>query len=161
MPPYGGFWRRVFAYFLDSLILTIVGGIIAGALFGSAAGLVALVEDRERNPLLAGTFMTAQAASLLLNWLYFAGLESSSLQGTLGKKAMGMIVTDLDGRRISFARATGRYFAKYLSALILLLGFVMVAFSSRKQGLHDKLAGTLVYRADSSRALDTSADVFA
>lgn len=96
----------------------------------------------------------------MINWLYFALLESSSMQGTLGKKALGMIVTDLDGNRIGFGRATGRYFAKFLSAIILLIGFVMVAFTQRKQGLHDIIASTLVYKASSSAELDTSAKVF-
>ena len=82
------------------------------------------------------------------------------MQGTLGKKALGMIVTDLDGGRIGFGRATGRYFAKILSALILGIGFIMVAFTQRKQGLHDLIASTLVYKAGSSAELDTSARVF-
>jgi uncharacterized RDD family membrane protein YckC len=60
--------------------------------------------------------------------------------------ALGIIVTDLEGRRIGFGRATGRYFAKILSALILGIGFLMVAFTQRKQGLHDMIAGTLVVR---------------
>ena len=95
-----------------------------------------------------------------INWLYFALLESSSMQGTLGKKALGMIVTDLSGNRIGFGRATGRYFGKILSAIILGIGFIMVAFTERKQGLHDLLANTLVYKASSSTDLNTSAAVF-
>ena len=59
---------------------------------------------------------------------------------------MGIIVTDLEGRRIGFGKATGRHFAKILSALILGIGFLMVAFTQRKQGLHDILAGTLVVK---------------
>ena len=60
--------------------------------------------------------------------------------------ALGMKVTDLAGNRISFLRATGRYFAKIISALILFIGFIMVAFTEKKQGLHDMIAGTLVVR---------------
>ena len=77
-------------------------------------------------------------------WLYFALMESSTRQATLGKMALDMKVTDDEGNRISFGRATGRYFAKILSALILLIGFIMVAFTDRKRGLHDMIAGTLV-----------------
>jgi uncharacterized RDD family membrane protein YckC len=73
-------------------------------------------------------------------------MESSSYQATLGKMIFGMKVTDLYGNRISFARATGRHFAKILSGMILGIGFIMVAFTERKQGLHDLLAGTLVRR---------------
>jgi uncharacterized RDD family membrane protein YckC len=114
----------------------------------------------ESTTALTGAMLGVQGLSFVLNWLYFAVLESSSMQGTLGKKALGMIVTDLDGAPIGFGRATGRYFAKILSALIMMIGFVMVAFTARKQGLHDLIAGTLVHKAGSSTELDTSAKVF-
>jgi len=80
------------------------------------------------------------------SWLYEAFLESSSYQATLGKMIFGMKVTDLNGDRISFERATGRHFAKWLSGVILCIGYIMVGFTERKQGLHDLLAGTLVRR---------------
>jgi uncharacterized RDD family membrane protein YckC len=81
-----------------------------------------------------------------LNRLYYALLESSTWQGTLGKRALGLEVTDLEGRRISFGRATGRFFAKIISALILWIGFIMAGFTEKKQALHDMIAGTLVIR---------------
>jgi uncharacterized RDD family membrane protein YckC len=84
----------------------------------------------------------------VVSWLYSALMERSSKQATLGKMALGIRVTDLDGNRIGFGKATGRYFAKILSALILGIGFLMVAFTQRKQGLHDMLAGTLVMRGE-------------
>ena len=80
------------------------------------------------------------------SWLYEAFMESSSYQATLGKMIFGMKVTDLNGNRISFERATGRHFAKWLSTMILGIGYIMVGFTERKQGLHDLLAGTLVRR---------------
>jgi len=73
-------------------------------------------------------------------------LESSARQATLGKMAVGIVVTDERGARISFGRATGRFFAKFLSMLILYVGYLMAAFTEKKQGLHDVLAGTLVVR---------------
>ena len=82
--------------------------------------------------------------SIVLSWLYSALLESSARGATLGKMVMGARVTDLSGGRISFGRATGRYFAKIISGMILAIGFIMVAFTARKQGLHDMIAGTLV-----------------
>ena len=85
-------------------------------------------------------------ATLFGSWLYEAFMESSSYQATLGKMIFGMRVTDLNGNRISFERATGRHFAKWLSGLALGIGYIMVAFTERKQGLHDLLAGTLVRR---------------
>ncbi len=160
MAQHGGFWRRVLAYVIDTIILTLVGGIISSLFLGSAAGLTSLTPSADQTTLLTGAMIGVQSISFVINWLYFAILESSSMQGTLGKKALGMIVTDLDGQRIGFGRATGRYFAKFLSAIILLIGFIMVAFTERKQGLHDLIAGMLVYKAGSSSEMNTSAAVF-
>ena len=77
-------------------------------------------------------------------WLYFAILESSELQATVGKRFLNLKVTDLSGEKISFGKATGRHFGKIISFVILLIGFLMVIWDKKKQGLHDKMAGTLV-----------------
>jgi uncharacterized RDD family membrane protein YckC len=92
------------------------------------------------------TGVTWIAVGLLvpIAWLYSALLESSARQATLGKGAMGISVTDLEGKRISFGKATARYLGKLVSALPLLLGFIVAAFSAKKQALHDILVGTLV-----------------
>jgi uncharacterized RDD family membrane protein YckC len=95
---------------------------------------------------LMGAFIRLAFIRTVLNWLYYALLESSTWQATLGKKALGLEVTDVEGRRISFGRATGRFFAKIISALILFIGFIMAGFTERKQALHDMIAGTLVIR---------------
>jgi uncharacterized RDD family membrane protein YckC len=79
-------------------------------------------------------------------WLYAAWYESSAAQATIGKRWMGLKVVDEQGERISFLRATGRYAAKYVSALPCFLGFIMAIFSSRGRALHDRLAGTRVVR---------------
>jgi uncharacterized RDD family membrane protein YckC len=79
-------------------------------------------------------------------WVYWAVLESSPWRATLGKKLFGIEVTDLNGRRISFARATGRHFAKNISLLMLGIGFLMAGFTEKKQACHDILAGCLVLR---------------
>jgi uncharacterized RDD family membrane protein YckC len=71
-------------------------------------------------------------------------MESSPLQATIGKLAVGLRVTDLQGQRISFGRATGRFFAKWLSGAILLIGYLMAGFTEKKQALHDRIAGCLV-----------------
>ena len=80
-------------------------------------------------------------------WLYAAGLEASRSQATIGKRWMGLKVTDAQGERLSFLRASGRYAAKYLSALPCFLGFMVALFSLRGLALHDRLAGTRVVRA--------------
>ena len=79
-------------------------------------------------------------------WLYYALMESSPKRGSIGKLMVGICVVDMRGDRISFGRATGRFFAKYLSALPLYMGFLAIGWSDRKQGYHDMIAGTLVLR---------------
>ena len=85
-------------------------------------------------------------AGLMVSWLYSALMESSATQGTLGKMALGIIVTDMNGDRITFGKATGRFFGKIISSLILCIGFLMIAFTDRKRGLHDMIASTLVVK---------------
>jgi uncharacterized RDD family membrane protein YckC len=137
--PYGGFWRRVIAWGIDGLVIGAVLAAVEGVLlaFLRAAG-------GGTGP--AGVTAAWALAGVIAVWLYYALMESSSLQATVGKLALGMRVTDLNGRRISFERATGRFFAKILSVLTLGIGYLMVAFTPRKRALHDYVAGTLVYR---------------
>lgn len=132
---YAGFWKRFAAALVDGLV---IGGV--GFAVGMAIGLgFAFTGGSE-----AGLEIASNLIGVILGWLYAAWFESSPSMGTLGKQAMGIQVTDLDGNRISFARATGRHFGKILSALPLFIGYLMVAFTERKQGLHDILAGCLV-----------------
>jgi uncharacterized RDD family membrane protein YckC len=88
----------------------------------------------------------AYLVSLVISWLYYALQESGSNQATIGKKAMGLVVTTTNGERISFGQATGRHFGKYISALILFIGYLMVLWDDKKQSLHDKMADTLVIK---------------
>ena len=84
---------------------------------------------------------------LLVWWIYFAVLHSSTWQASLGKRLLGIKVVDENMNRISFGRATGRYFAEIISALILGIGYLMVGWTKKKQGLHDIIAGTYVTKA--------------
>lgn len=139
---YAGFWRRVVASIIDSIITAIAFVIIGAGLALSAGESVSRTlagEDGFNAP-----YAVLNIFSLVGGWLYSALMESSAKQATLGKMALSICVTDMDGRRISFGRATGRYFAKILSAIILLIGYIMAAFTARKQGLHDMIASTLV-----------------
>jgi uncharacterized RDD family membrane protein YckC len=146
--PYGGFWIRVVASILDSIILSAVY-VPVGLIFLVPSIRVVHDHDWEQGPPveLMGTIFMLVALFLASTWLYEALLTSSSWQGTIGKHMLSLKVTDLEGRRISFARATGRFFGKFLSRMIMHIGFIMVAFTERKQGLHDLLAGTLVKKA--------------
>jgi uncharacterized RDD family membrane protein YckC len=121
---YAGFWIRVAAVFVDSLVLGIPYFLLTRT-FGRYG----------------------EAAAVLAAWLYFPLMESSASQGTIGKIAFSLTVTDTSFRRISLKRAVGRQFAKILSTLTLDLGYVMVGLTSQKRGLHDFVAGTLVLRA--------------
>jgi uncharacterized RDD family membrane protein YckC len=134
---YGGFWRRFVAYFIDVIIVYIVS-IVVGFLVGMVLGFARVNSD-----------IITFAGGILgfaIGILYWAVQESSQAQATLGKRALGMRVTDLNGQRISFGRALGRTFAKWISGLIFCIGYIMAGFTERKQALHDMIAGTLVVR---------------
>jgi uncharacterized RDD family membrane protein YckC len=143
---YGGFWIRVVAAIIDTILLRILVSPVH-LFFGGLgmAGMLGGLHHPRGLAILGGG--TTVIATVFASWLYEAFMESSSYQATLGKMIFGMKVTDLGGNRISFERATGRHFAKWISGLILGIGYIMVAFSERKQGLHDLLAGTLVLRS--------------
>lgn len=160
MEAYGGFWRRVLAYIIDTILLNIAVSMVAGFLGLGVGASMAMLNPEQVNGMYSGAFVLSSLLSLVASWLYFALMESSKLQATVGKLAVGVIVTDLNGNRISFLRATGRYFAKILSGLILLIGYIMVAFTERKQGLHDMLAGTLVWKTRDPRTVVSHEDVF-
>jgi uncharacterized RDD family membrane protein YckC len=140
---YGGFWLRVVAYILDAILLNIVFGIF-GMIFGITIipANFATMDTHD-----AMTSMgTLQLVSLVVTWLYFALMESSARGATVGKMAVGLRVVTEQGNRLSFLNATGRFFAKLISAIILCIGFLMVAFTDRKRGLHDMIASTLVVK---------------
>ena len=164
---HAGFWKRVGAYILDAIILYIPQLIIQKA-FGvdaaqeqlkqaaaNAGGNMQLVLAAQEH--FYAAMWPAMLLSIVIGWLYFAICESSAWQATLGKMALGIRVTDLEGRRISFPRALGRYPAKFLSGLILGIGFLMVAWTQRKQGLHDMIVGTLVLNGRASEFKDDNA----
>ena len=150
---YAGFWLRFIALIIDFIVIYFVRGLILLP-FGIGMGLHGwhgMMHGRQPQDLsevmpMLGLAIRIAMISMLIQWLYFSLTESSSWQATLGKKALGLTVTDLEGRRISFGRATGRYFAKYLSTLILFIGWLMAGFTEKKQALHDMIAGTLVLR---------------
>jgi len=138
-PVYAGFWLRFAAYLIDTIIL----GLVFVPL-GASLGIVLAASGSMDSDLMPGVNGLLNAGSILAGWLYSSLLESSSWQGTVGKKLVGLRVTDLNGNRISFGKATGRYFGKILSGMICLIGFIMAAFTEKRQALHDQLAGTLV-----------------
>jgi uncharacterized RDD family membrane protein YckC len=141
---YAGFWLRAAAFGADLLLF---GLIFFSLVLGPLMERGAIPKD---NP----WFFTEKSRQILAiqllfdlaYWLYFASFESSRWQATPGKRLLRLVVTDLKGHRISFARASGRFFAKFISQLLLFFGFVMAGFTPRKQALHDLMAGCLVLR---------------
>jgi len=143
---YAGFWLRFAAWVIDFLI-TLAAGCTIGVVIGVIVGVQSAATGGA-TPTFTGTRYDVGSWVLgaLIGWLYYALMESSPAQATLGKMACSIKVTDMDGQRISFARATGRFFGRYLSVLIVGVGFLLIAITDRKQGLHDLMAGTLVVR---------------
>ncbi len=150
-PSYAGFWRRLWSYLIDRFIL--------GVLFTPVAFLVILPVAASQSSdwmdtdlpgeaiaAVMGAVLTVVFLALLASWLYYALMQSSSRQATLGQMALGLRVTDLEGRRISLGRASGRLFATVLTGMTFGLGYLAVLFTSRKQTLHDLVAGTVVVR---------------
>lgn len=140
---YAGFWRRFAAYLIDGLVL---GLIAAGIGFG--VGLIWFMlagqDDISKNIFSA----ILNASMFVISWFYFAGQESSETQATWGKRVVGIFVTDMQGEALSFGRASARYFGKILSS-ILVIGYLFALFTTKRQALHDLIAGTLVIHAHS------------
>jgi len=152
---YAGFWLRFVAIIIDSIAINVAARILLFPLLGVMGLRMAFMRHWPMAPMepgailaLIGTLFWLIAILSVVKWLYYALLESSAWQATLGKKALGLMVTDLEGYRISFGRATGRFFAKMISAMILCIGFMMAGFTKKKQALHDMIAGTLVIRKE-------------
>jgi uncharacterized RDD family membrane protein YckC len=118
---YASFWKRLVAVFIDAAIITVGTGLLITITFGGGA-----------------------VFGIVVHWLYEAGMISSQSRATVGKRLLGIVVTDTNGERISFARASGRHFAKYLSAFLLFVGYIIAAFTTKKQALHDLIAETVV-----------------
>jgi uncharacterized RDD family membrane protein YckC len=159
---YAGFWLRVLAYLIDAIILGVLGIpiLIGAAMIMGVGGMLAGI-PRGGHPFEDGMppvfFLFIWFCVLLAvggTWLYHALLESSEWGGTAGKKALGLVVTDLNGQRVSFARATGRHFGKIVTSFIPLgIGYAMAGFTEKRQTLHDMLASCLVLRKGQYRHL--------
>lgn len=132
---YAGFWLRLVANLLDQVIIGAAVGLLFIARFGTRPPRVDIIEP---------AFIVFTVVGL--KWLYFALLESSEWQATVGKKALGLVVTTTDGQPISFLQATARFFGKFVSDAILGIGYIMAGFTAKKQALHDMIAGTLVVK---------------
>ncbi|QYZ78960.1 zinc-ribbon domain-containing protein [Methanofollis formosanus] len=139
---YAGFIRRVAACILDSLVITALF-FVPATLFGFI--LTIFMDSSQVFSLLLEIKPIIYIIAFIFSFFYYAYLESSQRQATVGKRAIGIAVTDADGERISFGRATVRYIGKLLSELFFPVFFI-IAVTRKKQGLHDMAAGTLVVK---------------
>jgi len=157
---YAGLGRRFIACIID-VILVVLLGLVTVAGLGLFRGLQNLyfyaVQHIPADQLtvegttgaLVGSIIAAYGILLVIvPWLYFAGFESARSQATPGKVLMRLVVTDMDGQKPTFARTTLRFFSKFISVLIIFIGFLMIGFTQKHQGLHDKIAGCLVLLQD-------------
>ena len=152
---FAGFWLRFVAALIDAVILAFALGLLLLPLLfltGFIGSLEAFIHSAGRpDPAVLLSFISMillfATVAILVRWLYFAYLESGEKHATWGKQALGLYVTDLTGNPITFGRASGRFFGKFVTNLIpLAIGYIMAGFTERKQALHDMIAGCLVLR---------------
>ncbi len=141
---YAGFWLRALAYFFDTLVISAAFGLIA-SFYPSA---FVKFPDANAPSLMSLPQLTPFAFVLTISvtWLYYTLFEASSWQATPGKRVLRIYVTDMNGRRLTFARAAARNLGKLISSLTFLVGYLLAGFTVKKQALHDLLAGCLVLR---------------
>ena len=151
---YAGFWLRGVAYIIDLLLVSVLAmpllaltTPLAGNNWEAYSKLAPQEMFNMGNPVVRPFMVVALPVVLFCGWLYFALCESSSWQGTPGKRLLGLRVSDLQGRRISFARASGRFAGRIVTGLVPFgIGYVMAGVTARKQALHDLISGCLVLR---------------
>jgi uncharacterized RDD family membrane protein YckC len=158
-PEYAGFWVRFAAHIMDNLFISIpfmvlwflvVMTFFGFGVFATAAQSKEKLSDAAAVALFSvilGLYFSLIFSRLLVSWLYHAILESGPHQATWGKRIVGVKVTSISGERISFKHATGRYFSTLITNMTMGIGYLMVAFTERKQTLHDMIASTLVVKS--------------
>jgi uncharacterized RDD family membrane protein YckC len=157
---YAGLGKRIIAFIID-IILILVFDLVVASVFGLLRGvqnlyfyayqhapIESLTPEGTRVALVTSIIASYGILFVVIPWLYYASFESSRSQATPGKVLIHAQVTDLEGNRVSYARATIRFFAKFISLVIFFIGFIMIGFTKKKQGLHDKIAGCLVLLQD-------------
>lgn len=135
-PRYSGIFRRLFAFAIDSALL-----ICIYAVLGLILGIGVFTYTLAAIPMIGFWFY---GGLFFLSWFYFAGMESSTHQATIGKKVLGLKVADLKGKRIGFGRASARYFGRILSRALLFIGFITILFTKKKQAIHDMITSTVI-----------------
>ena len=155
---YAGFWLRFVAYIIDQFVIGFAGMILAiPVIIGIAAFGINLISMRNTDDFfnrgglmmiggIIGLIIIIALISIVMKWLYYALMESSRYGGTLGKMVLRLKVVDMEGNRVSFGRATGRYFSRIITNMTMLIGYIIAGFTEKKQALHDLIANCLVIR---------------
>lgn len=161
---YAGFWKRFVSFIIDKIIISFIGTIILLPVFLviSVVFLNSTIFENYKYSkftqysydfndnalpeilLIIAGILIIVFIKIVISYFYYALFESSAKQATPGKMIVNLVVVDLNGNRISFSRASGRYFGKILSGIIFYIGYIIAAFTERKQALHDILSGCLV-----------------
>jgi uncharacterized RDD family membrane protein YckC len=151
---YAGFWKRFLAVIIDGIIIGCVRWIIILPILGTMGiGVASEIQSLDGEdpatalPIVA-TIMAMIGISALIStaiWiLYYSFMESSKFQASVGKLALGIIVTDTNGNKLDFSKAFVRNICKLISSMIMFIGYIMAGFTEKKQALHDIIASTLV-----------------
>lgn len=155
---YAGFWLRFVAYLIDGFIIGTVQSFIIVpmlAMFGLGIATMDGMSNMEQMPeenIIAIVFGAISAMSAIIlvagiiSLIYYTIMESSKYQATLGKMALGLKVTDMDGKRLDFGRSLLRNLGKIISQMVLMIGYIMAGLTAKKQALHDMIAGALVVK---------------
>ena len=143
-PAFAGFWLRAVAYLIDNILLSVLFGFLASFypstfIKNPDAVTISLSAPPQLTPIAIALWISA-------SWLYFTMFEASIWQATPGKRMLRLYVADLNGKRVSFARAASRNLARLISNLTFLVGYLIAGFTERKQTLHDVLSSCLVLR---------------
>ena len=147
---YATFFQRLIAYIIDLILIGFIQTVFIAPLLGLLGIGLALGDDFSQSEkvtffsIFAGIGIAVYLVIFILGWLYFALFESSAKQATPGKMALGIKVADTNGERLSFVKATLRYFGKYLSGMFMMIGYIIAGFTERRQALHDFIAGSIV-----------------
>ena len=146
---YSGFWRRFIAFLIDKIILLIPLFFIMLIILYLSTTPENLSDNNYTEKLII-YYLFSYLIIIILNWLYFSFMESSKYQASLGKLIMGIKVVDIHGKRLSFEKASNRFFATTISYLTFYVGFLMVGFTQNKQTLHDILTNCLIIKNKST-----------
>lgn len=144
---YAGFWIRFVAKVIDGLLLSVVSMVFMAIFGGVMAGVGAGMQDNPEaaTGLMIGLFVLIYggmfAVAIGYNVLF---LGNARFQATPGKMAVGLRVIRADGGRVSYGRATGRFFAEWISQMVLYIGYIIAGFDEEKRALHDHICGTRV-----------------